>query len=289
MMAHICSAVSHKALLVVASLAVTAACASLEKQSRPDAVPEIRPGILEGYLPPETLPNSLALIPPPPAAGSTALALDEEVSQKSLALRGTPRWKLAAEDANLMFPRAAGTFSCALNAPITEQDTPRLYMLLRRSLTDAALSTYAAKNHYDRTRPFVMNQESICSPDDEAFLIKDGSYPSGHTAIGWAWALILSEIAPEYTNAILARGRAFGQSRVICNVHWQSDVIEGRFVGAAAVARMHSDPGFRAEIEAAKAELAAVRAEDLKPMRDCEVEADALAQYPPLAPWPANK
>ena len=289
MMAHMCSTVSHKVLLVVASLAVTAGCASLEKQSRPDAVPEIHPGILKGYLPSEVLPNSLALIPPPPAAGSTALALDDEVSRKSFALRGTPRWKLAAEDANLMFPRATGTFACALNAPITEQDTPHLYMLLRRSLTDAALSTYAAKNHYNRTRPFVMNQEPTCSPDDEEFLMKDGSYPSGHTAIGWTWALILSEIAPEYTDAILARGRAFGQSRVICNVHWQSDVIEGRFVGAAAVARMHSDPAFRAEIEAAKAELAAVRAEDLKPMRDCEVEADALAQYPPLAPWPANK
>ena len=108
--------------------------------------------------------------------------------------------------------------------------------------------------------------------------MKDGSYPSGHTAIGWAWALILCEIAPEQTDAILARGRAFGQSRVICNVHWHSDVVEGRFMGAAAVARLHVDPAFRAEIEAAKAELAAVRAKGLKPTRDCQAEADALAR-----------
>ena len=59
---------------------------------------------------------SQALIPPPPAADSAALALDEEVSRKSLAQRGTPRWNLAAEDANLMFPHAAGTFSCVLDA-----------------------------------------------------------------------------------------------------------------------------------------------------------------------------
>lgn len=289
MMSHMCSNMLRKILLVLASFAITAGCANFEKQSKPEPVPEIRPGILQGYLPAEILPNSLALIPPPPAAGSTAFALDKDVSRRSLALRGTPRWDLAAEDANLMFPRAAGTFSCALNTSITEQDTPHLYMLLRRTLADAGLSTYTAKNYYKRTRPFVVNKEPTCTPDDEEFLMKDGSYPSGHTAFGWAWALILSEIAPEHSDAILARGRAFGQSRVICNAHWQSDVIEGRFMGAAAVARLHSDPAFRAEIEAAKAELAAVRAKGLKPMRDCEAEAEALAQYPQLAPWPANK
>ncbi len=252
-------------------------------------MPEIYPGILQGYLLAEALPNSLALIPPPPATGSTSLALDEEVSRKSIALRGSPRWKLAADDANLMFPQAAGTFSCALNAPITEQDTPHLYMLIRRTLADAGLSTYTAKNHYKRTRPFVVNKEPTCTPDEEGLLMEDGSYPSGHTAIGWAWALILSEISPEQTDAILARGWAFGQSRMICNVHWQSDVMMGRIMGSAAVARLQSDPAFRAAIEVAKDELNAVRAEGLQPTRDCKAEADALAQYPPLAPWPANK
>ena len=96
--------------------------------------------------------------------------------------------------------------------------------------------------------------------------------------MGWAWALILSEISPEQTDAILARGRAFGESRVICNVHWQSDVIEGRFMGASTVARLHADPTFRADLQAAKAELAAVRAKGLKPLRDCAAEAAAMAK-----------
>ena len=112
----------------------------------------------------------------------------------------------------------------------------------------------------------------------------DGSYPSGHSSLGWAWALILSEIDPEHSDAILARGRAFCESRVVCGVHWQSDVIEGRFMGASTVARLHADPVFRADIEAAKAELAAVRAKGLKPIRDCEAEAKAMALQPPIAP-----
>lgn len=266
----------RKTLLVLACIAITAGCAGLEAERKPAPVPEIRPGILAGYLKPDVLPSSLELLPPPPPEGSAALALDEEVSRRSFTLRGTPRWELAIKDANLMFPEAAGAFSCALGIPITEQDTPHLYMLLRRSAADAGLSTYTAKKHYQRKRPFMINGEPVCTPEEEEGLRKDGSYPSGHTALGWAWALILTEISPDRADAILARGRAFGESRNVCNVHWHSDVVEGRFMGAATVAKLHANQVFRDEVEAAKAEFAAVRARGLKPTRDCQAEADAL-------------
>ena len=243
-----------------------------------NAIPKLLKMLPAGYLPPGALPDSRALIPPPPAAGLAAMAYDEEVSRKSLALRNTPRWTLAMLDADLGFPQAAGAFSCALNAPITEQETPHLYMLLRRTLIDAGSSTFAAKNYYSRMRPFVVNKQPICTPMDEEPLTESGSYPSGHAAVGCAWALILSEIAPEQADAIGARGRAFGESRVICNVHWQSDVTEGCFMGTSTVGRLHGDPTFRADLEAAKAELAAVRAKGLKPLRNCAAEAAAMAK-----------
>jgi acid phosphatase (class A) len=280
---NVCSGRSEL-LGVVLCIATIAACATDGGASKPAAVPELRPGLLVGYLPTAALPNSLALLAPPPAPGSVALALDEEVARRSLALRDTPRWALAALDADLRFPQAAGTFSCALNAPITEADAPHLYVLLRRTLTDAGLSTYAAKTHYNRDRPFELGKTPSCTPDDQATLEKDGSYPSGHAAVGWAWALVLSEISPEQTNAILARGHAYGESRNVCNVHWHSDVVQGRLMGAGTVARLHAEPAFRADVEAAKAELAAVRARGLKPSRDCDSEASALAGSPPLSP-----
>ncbi len=270
------SSIFFALVAVLAYVALTTGCASSGKLSKPAVVPEIESGFLAGYLPREALPNSLALLPPPPVAGSAAQAYDVEVSRKALALRGTPRWALANEDVNLMFPQAAGTFSCALNAPITEQDTPHLYMLLRRILMDAINSTNMAKEHYPRTRPFYENVEPICPADDGKSYTS--SYPSGHAAIGWAWALILSEISPEQDNAILARGRTFGESRIICNMHWQSDVTEGLFMGAATVARLHADPTFLADLKAAKAELVAVRAKGLKPQRDCNAEAAAITQ-----------
>lgn len=280
-MNNICSFLRKAVLIVLPCIMLLTACAGYKKQTNL--------GIPQGYLPFNALPDSLALLPPPPAEGTSAFALDDEISEKSLTMRGTGRWKLASEDANLMFPHAAGTFSCAINAPITEQDTPHLFRLLRRVLADAGLATYTAQKKYMRIRPFVANKVQSCAPDQEPVLKDNGSYPSGHAAVVWAWALILSEIAPEQTDAIIARGRAFGQSRVICNVHWQSDVIEGRFIGAAVVARLHADPEFRAELKSAKAELAFVRKKGLPPQRDCKAETEALSQYPPSAPWPADK
>lgn len=268
-------------LLELAAVCTLAACASQPPaRTAPLHVPEIRPGILAGYLEPAALPNSLALLPPPPAAESSAFAADQAAYQQAQPLVGTPRWTLAAIDAQ--FP--LDTFACALGVEIDPDNTPHLAMLLRRSLTDAGLATYSAKNHYQRIRPFVANNGSTCTPSDEAKLRNDGSYPSGHSAIGWAWALLLSEIAPDRQDALLARGVAFGDSRVICGVHWRSDVVAGSLIGAGVVAKLHSDADFLAQLASAKTEVADARKSGRNPSRDCAAEAAALASSSAPAP-----
>jgi acid phosphatase (class A) len=265
-------------LVVLLCLTLDCGCTRFSASKQPVSAIETGSGVIAGYVRPAALPDSAVLLPPPPAAGSAALALDEETSQKMLAWHGTARWKLAAEDANTQFPEAAGIFCCALNAPITEKDTPHLYLLLRKALTDASNSTDNAKRKYTRSRPFLINNQPTCTPDLEKYLINSGSYPSGHSATGWAWALILSEIAPERTDALLARGLAFGESRLVCNAHWHSDVVAGRVMGAGTVARLHADPDFRADLDAARAEFAALRPRGLPSQRDCAAEAAALAR-----------
>jgi acid phosphatase (class A) len=63
----------------------------------------------------------------------------------------------------------------------------------------------------------------------------------------------------------------------VCNVHWQSDVTEGRAVGAALVARLHASEEFRADLESAREEIVAVRAREMPQSRDCEAEARTVA------------
>ena len=245
----------------------------------PDNPKEWKHGLLEGYLPASSLPNSLELLPAPPQSGSAANALDVIEAEATFPLRGTPRWDLAARDADLHFPAAASIYSCALGLPISKEETPRLYTLLHRMLTDAGLATYQAKNHYQRARPFTINNQPICTPEDEQGLRNDGSYPSGHTAAGWAWALVLSEIAPERRDQLLARGLEYGRSRSICNVHWFSDIQAGQTIGSAAVAQLHTDPVFRADVRAAALEVKTLRDQGKTPDGTyCSLEIEALKQ-----------
>lgn len=260
------------ALLVSATL--IAGCATVEPP--PTVLPELRPGYVAGYLQPNELPDSVALVAAPPAPGSAALAADEEAYRATRALRATPRWEQAARDAQLLFPEATGHFSCALGIGISAEATPHLNMLLRRVRMDASRANDKAKEHYARKRPFMDTKDVTCTPKEQAGMKAD-SYPSGHASIGWAWALVLAEADPDRANTILARGVAYGDSRTVCGVHYKSDVEAGRTIGAATVSRLHSNPVFNAQVAEARREIGAARAAGTKPQRDCAAEAKALA------------
>jgi len=222
-------------------------------------ITEVHTGILQGYLDQEELPNSLELLPPPPTEGSAEWKLDQEKADYFVNQVSEERREQAIRDVYLSFPEALQSFKGVLPITLTEETTPNTIMILRRTLPDAGLSTYRAKNHYQRPRPFMVNNTPVFSPENEEKLRGDGSYPSGHTAIGWAWALILTELFPDQTDAILQRGKEFGISRNICNVHWHSDVVAGRTMGAATVARLHADNQFLIDMAAAKKEINALR------------------------------
>lgn len=242
-----------------------------------DQVKEIMPGMLEGYLTKAEQLDSMKIVLPAPAEDSSRQAGDTGWAVNMQKLRGSARYELAIKDADLAFPAAAGVFSCALGIPVSEKETPALYLLLRRTLTDIGLAPYSAKNAYQRERPFMVREETVCTPKDEEALRKDGSYPSGHTAIGWGWALILTELAPDRAEEILARGRSFGESRNVCNAHWYSDVVAGRLVGASAVAKLHAKKQFLEAMNAARADIERMRSEGKSPEKDCKAEAEVLS------------
>jgi acid phosphatase (class A) len=254
-------------------LLLLAGCATQTPPTSPDGLSGGRPGYVIGYLKPAELPNGQAFLPPPPAAGSAALAADEEIYKTTRKLRDTPRWDLATKDADLTFPNAARTFSCALGLNISPETTPHLNMLIRRVRADASRANDKAKDLYKRKRPYLAHGDQSCTPQEKH---KDDSYPSGHSSIGWAWALVLAEIAPDRADAVFARGMAFGESRVVCGVHWYSDIQAGRVVGASVVSRLHADPLFAAQLELARKEIEAARAANAKSPYDCAAEAKAL-------------
>jgi len=87
-------------------------------------VPELTHGLSVGYLDEDELPDSMQLLPLYPTQDSPASAQDLEVQRNARALLGTPRWELAAIDANLDPVNALATFDCALGVSINAAEAP---------------------------------------------------------------------------------------------------------------------------------------------------------------------
>lgn len=270
----------RKAIFLLAALAGLQACATTKDVSNsvPPSVMQGKSPLGAGYLGGGALPDSLLLSPPPPAAGSVAEERDKEGATAALAMQGSTRWELAKADADLRPGRAAAAFSCTAGFPIDQSHAPALSRLLARAMGDLGMSTSEVKKRYMRPRPFMDNGRPSCTPDWEKILRHDGSYPSGHSAIGYGYGLILAELMPDRAARLVARGRAFGDSRRICNVHWLSDIEEGRVIATATVMRLNADPAFAADLAAARKEIAVLRSKSPEAAPDCATEAAALGQ-----------
>ena len=225
-----------------------------------------------GYLSADRLPDDLVLVPSPPTVGSRALKRDRAAEKRALALRGTARWQQAKVDADIFSPDAANTMSCAAGFAIGPVTTPKLDTLLRRTMSDLGRASTASKAKYNRVRPFVGNGQPTCTPDQEAVLRDNGSYPSGHASIGYGWGLILGDVVPQRRRELRQRGHAFADSRRVCNVHFRSDIEAGEQLATAVVARLRDDPDYRIDIAAARAELRT----GPRPKPQCAVERAAL-------------
>lgn len=106
-----------------------------------------------------------------------------------------------------------------------------------------------------RLRPFVQFHEPTPIPKDEKALKDNSSYPSGHTTMGWAIALVLAEINPERQDEILKRGFEYGESRVILGFHFQSDVDAARTLTSLLINRLNVNEDFKQQFKKAKAEF----------------------------------
>ena len=202
------------------------------------------------------VPNSKLLLPPPPDAASITFLNDQARYNWGKTMRDTPRGDVAVSDARVSGNGVPEAFSEAFGIEINEEETPEILRLVVGMREDAGdLGTRDAKDYYNRQRPFAFYDEMTCNPEQQEELSTNGSYPSGHTSIGWATALVLAEINPERQNEILKRGYDMGESRVICGYHYQSDVDAGRITGAVTVARLHADPAFQKQLQKAKDEF----------------------------------
>lgn len=191
------------------------------------------------------MPNAVYFLPAPPDTASAAFQYDRAQYRWGKEQRkDSTRLAIAVNDAIWSIDNICKIYSGVLGFEISEQNAPAIYRMLTLGLLTTDQAGKLPKNHYMRTRPYVFYNEPTIYPSDEAWLRTNGSYPSGHTILGWSAALLLTEMAPDKADTIMARGYMYGQSRVIAGYHWQSDVDAARLVASAAVARLHADKRF---------------------------------------------
>lgn len=233
---------------------------------------------LKPYMPASALPDAVRILPQPPAAGSPLAMADAAVFRQTRALKGSARWAMATADVDGSLQAMLDHFACAMGMRLTPADSPSITQLFARMALTGATFVQAPKDHYQRARPYLKTGLSICEPETE-HLAGDGDYPSGHTTAGWTMALVLAELLPDRATDVLARGRAYGESRAICGSHSVSAVQAGYMTASAYVAALHGSAEYRHDLDAARAELTALRGRVGAPdAARCESEARMIAE-----------
>ena len=189
----------------------------------------------------------LRIVPPPPSEAATRQELDAMLSMQQQ--RGPEDEAACQADAVITVFR----FADVLGDSFTPQALPKASALFERALASAKQAVDPAKDHYARPRPPLA--DSRIKPCVK--LPGNGAYPSGHSTAGNLMATLLAAMVPEKAAELRARGRLFGDHRVLGGVHYPSDVDAGRLCAAALAQALFMDPEFQVEFKAARAELRA--------------------------------
>lgn len=188
------------------------------------------------------------LLGPPPADQSpqTRTEILELLQLQQIA---TPqdRDAAAADDRISVFQFASsilGPRFTVANLPLTEE-------LFRRLSKDAISLFVESKDQWNRTRPARINGEiKPCS--DHA---SSGAYPSGHSTCGYLTAIVLAEMLPEKKPEIFERAGQYARNRMVCGVHYRSDIEAGQIAGTVIAAFAMQNPRFRKDFEEARKEV----------------------------------
>jgi acid phosphatase (class A) len=253
--------------IAMLGLAAAFVCAAAWAEDAPKPPP---------YPDPSAMPDTTVILPHAPVKGTARYEADRKIFLRTRKLKGSARWAMAQNDNDYSDAALSKDFTCALGVAINPQDEPHLAQLVSRMTPDLLKAMRDAKDFNKRKRPFLIDKGATCIPITPDFA-KSYDYPSGHSTFSWSLGLILAEIAPDRATQILARARAYGESRVVCGVHNASAVDAGRTEASIVIAALHSSAEFRADMDAARNELAAARAKATPPA-NCDAENALVAQ-----------
>jgi len=186
-------------------------------------------------------------LPAPPADDSAQTKAELKELLEIQATRTPEQEKAAVADAEENVWR----FADVMGPDFTEAKLTKTAAMFDRVIATEDLVDDHAKKAFNRPRPYMLDEQIHPLLKKS----KSGSWPSGHSTVGYLMATVLGDLVPEKRNAMFARASVYAENRLVAGFHYRSDTVMSR-TGAALIAqKMAEQPDFQAEFDAAKTEL----------------------------------
>ncbi len=195
-------------------------------------------------------PYAATLLAPPPLLDSAEQAADmDEVRAVYHAANDADKQAAYAEKKFSVF-----NFTPAVGIFFQSNNLPKTTAFFEKVQLDAEVVTDLGKDFFHRPRPYTTDTNLVNGKLEKSF-----SYPSGHSTESMVLALVLAELLPEKSDAILAHARLMGWHRVQIARHYPTDIYAGRVLAQAIVKSFKKSETFEKEFDEAKAEIEAAR------------------------------
>jgi hypothetical protein len=188
-------------------------------------------------------------LPPPPGPEQTKLEMQE---LRDIASRSSAEDRaIAKHDAE---DETADIFNAAIGLDL--KTMPETFKLLTMVGDEEEDDTKEAKAYFHRDRPYAAELSiKTCTK------VKPGkaanSYPSGHSTRAFAMGEVLAALMPTKSQAILARSSEFAAHRLVCGVHYRSDIVAGQQYGTILALKLMENSDFKQQMAVAARELSA--------------------------------
>jgi acid phosphatase (class A) len=199
------------------------------------------------YIDPLPLHLNLILSPPPARDSATAAAELTELHRIEAVRTPAQIAQAQADD----HEEDIFIFKTVLGPGFTAEALPITASLSARVRKEESAAGGPLKKLYQRPRPYQVDStlHPVCPLNAEPT-----SYPSGHSLSGYLVAFTLVQLVPEKRQQILDRADAYVHNRLICGVHYASDIEASRRAAYAIFGSMVGSPDFQRDLAAAREE-----------------------------------
>lgn len=200
------------------------------------------------------------LIAPPAKDGSPSQQKEMAAVKELIRMRTPERYEQAKWDAG---HEDVTPFASAIGEGFDMAKLPATAKFMNNVLNDQAIAASVAKDYFKRKFPVTAEMpasysEWTCDKDDRKPASRPlRSYPTGHSTLAYSVGIVLANLIPEKSQAILARAAEYAYSREVCGDHYHSDVDASRVLGTAVGIMLLQSEGAKADLAAARAELRA--------------------------------